>query len=154
MAIPELIPIRCEPDYRTGTIGKFAEGQFFGWVTGAYAPGDPPRGADWKAYQRWYAVLHRFDDEGRHTGTDAWCPGPGIREGATERLASWLDALPGRVYRDIAIRPFQLEVDGIRFGLVPECHGDYLEGEGEVDWAEFYPGRLGFSAPWSGRYDT
>lgn len=35
-----------------------------------------------------------------------------------------------------------------------QCHGEYQDGERELDWAEFYPGRLGFSAPWSGRYDT
>jgi formate hydrogenlyase regulatory protein HycA len=47
-----------------------------------------------------------------------------------------------------------LEVDGTLFGLVRECHGEYPEGEERDDWAEFYPNRLGFSAPWDGSYDT
>lgn len=47
---------------------------------------------------------------------------------------------------------FQLVVDGIVFGLVRECHGEYPDGEEEDDWAEFYPGRLRFSSPWDGCY--
>jgi hypothetical protein len=153
VAIPELIPIRHEPDYRTDTIGSYDNGLFFGWITGAFAPDYKP-GPDWADHKRWYAVLHRFDRDGHHTASDIWCPGDGNRKGQEEKLIEWLDALPGRRYCDIAIRPFQLTVDDIVFGLVPECHGEYQDGERELDWAEFYPGRLGFSAPWSGRYDT
>jgi formate hydrogenlyase regulatory protein HycA len=65
-----------------------------------------------------------------------------------------LKELPGRVYGDIAIRPFQVEADGIVFGLVPESHHEYPDGRRELDWAEFYPGQLGFSSPWDGCYDT
>ncbi len=151
MAIPDLIPIRHEPDYRTSTIGHYDKGLFFAWVTGAFPPGYS-LGADWQSHQRWYAVLHRFDHDGRHDGSDIWCPGPGIRRGPRERLEAWLDALPGHTFCDIAIRPFQLVVDGIVFGLVAERHGEYPDGEG--DWAEFYPGRLGFSSPWDGSYST
>ena len=42
---------------------------------------------------------------------------------------------------------FQLTVDGVLFGLVT---GEE-DGEG---WAELYPDRLGFGAPWDGSYDT
>lgn len=62
-----------------------------------------------------------------------------------------LDGLPRREYGDLAIHPFQLTVDGVTFGLVTERHA---EGKGEDDWAELYPDRLGFSAPWDGSYET
>ncbi|WP_034264084.1 hypothetical protein [Actinospica robiniae] len=153
MAIPDLIPIRHEPTYRTDTIGRYDGGLFFGWISGAFAPEYKPD-ANWAAHQRWYAILHRFDHDGRHVTSDIWCPGDGIRHGQQERLDEWLAALPGRAFGDIANRPFQIEVDGIVFGLVPECHGEYPAGHEELDWAEFYPGRLGFCAPWNGRYDT
>jgi formate hydrogenlyase regulatory protein HycA len=154
VAIPDLIPIRHEPGYRTSTIGRYDGGLFFAWVTGTLSPIYSPRGDDWLARKRWYAVLHRFDHDGNHTGSDIWCPGPGIRDGQQERLEAWLEALPGREFCDIAIRLFQLVADGIVFGLVPECHGEYSDGEEQDDWAEFYPGRLGFSSPWDGCYST
>ncbi|MER7599590.1 hypothetical protein ABT398_37340, partial [Streptomyces hydrogenans] len=34
------------------------------------------------------------------------------------------------------------------------CAERHEDGEGDDDWAELYPDRLGFSAPWDGRYDT
>jgi len=154
MAILDVIPIRHEPHYRTSTIGLYNGGLFFAWVTGAFLPEDFPRGSDWRARKRWYAALHRFDHEGNHITSDIWCPGPGIRDGQQERLDGWLEALPGREFCDIAIRPFRLVVDGIVFGLVPECHGEHPDGEQEDDWAEFYPGRLGFAPPWDGSYST
>jgi formate hydrogenlyase regulatory protein HycA len=148
-----VIPIAREADYRTDTIGRYDLGQFFAWVTAAYLPGERV-GSDWRERQRWYAVMHRFDHDGNHVSSEAWCPGPGTRDGVAERLQHWLDELPGRAYGDIAIRPFQVTFDGIVFGLVQECHGQYPEGQQEDNWAEFYPGRLGFHAPWDGEYDT
>ncbi|KAB1984189.1 hypothetical protein F8144_28470 [Streptomyces triticiradicis] len=108
-------------------------------------------------------MLHRFDPQERHIHSDIWCAGTwaeqqrhphgndSVRARATGRPTELLDGLPGLEYGDIAIRPFHLTVDGVLFGLVPERHA---EGEGEDDWAELYPDRLGFSAPWDGLYDT
>ncbi|NVI89504.1 hypothetical protein HUX53_20025, partial [Actinomadura sp. BRA 177] len=48
-------------------------------------------------------------------------------------------------------RPFRLTFDDVLFGLVIERHG---ENEDEDDWAELYPDRLGFCAPWDGTYST
>ncbi|MGW5418642.1 hypothetical protein [Streptomyces sp. NPDC003943] len=73
---------------------------------------------------------------------------------ARERVEEWLGSLPAVRFGDIATAPFSIDVDGIRFGLVRECHGEYPEGEEREDWAEFYPERLGFGAPWDGSYDT
>ncbi|MFJ2861933.1 hypothetical protein [Kitasatospora sp. NPDC087314] len=160
MSVPDLIPIRHEPDYRTRTIGRCQGGQFFASVAAAF-PEDGFDEADWPAQKRWYAILHRFDDAGRHldsrirsTGTTA--DGERVVIAAARRLLDgWLDALPGRAYGDIAIAPFAVRVDGALFGLVIE-EDDGDEGEGDEDgvWAELYPDGLGFHAPWDGCYDT
>ena len=153
MAIPDRVPIAHEPGYRTDTIGRYDDGQFFASVTATLADGaggDP----DWPRHKRWYAVLHRFDAGGRHTGSDVWFAGTSEDEGgsiskAEERLAGWLDELPGRAYGDIAVGLFQVTVDGHVFGLVDWSH----EYDGE-DHAEFLPDDLGFDPPWDGLYDT
>lgn len=67
---------------------------------------------------------------------------------------SFSSSKPCRSRRPRSGTPFAVEVDGTLFGLVRECHGEYPEGEEQDDWAEFYPNRLGFSAPWDGLYDT
>ncbi|MER7704549.1 hypothetical protein ABTX81_16870 [Kitasatospora sp. NPDC097605] len=150
MSVPEVIPILHEPGYRTDTIGRFRGGQFFASVTYA-APGGLAAAPE---SHRCFAVLHRFDEAGRHLDSRIEAvPGglPGAADAADERLREWLDALPEREFGDIAIAPFAVQVDGCRFGLVVERHG---EGATEDDWAEFYPDNLGFSAPWDGEYDT
>lgn len=154
MAVPEVVPIAHEPDHRTDTIGRYADGQFLATITYA-VPDDGGR--------RLYGALHLFDAEGRHTASDVWCAGTwdeqhdAPRDGdsplarARSRMSALLDALPRRAYGDIAVRPFHVTFDGVLFGLVTERHG---EGEGEHDWAELLPDHLGFGAPWDGRYDT
>jgi hypothetical protein len=147
MLIPEVLPIRHEPDYRTATIGRHRGGQFFGYATGA------------RSTDRFYAVLHLFEHDGHHLHTRVWptaadrADDPCVDE-VLAKLATWLDALPGREYGDIAVRRFEETVDGVLFGLVAESHGDYPDGAEEYDWIELYPGGLGFGAPWDGLYDT
>jgi hypothetical protein len=50
---------------------------------------------------------------------------------------------------DIAVKPFRGDFDGVVFGLIDESD-DHRSG----GWAELYPARLGFHAPWNGEYDT
>ncbi|MFD0899376.1 hypothetical protein [Actinomadura sediminis] len=162
MAVPDLIPIAHEPEYRTATIGRYAEGQFFGSITYAMA-GDADHGEGWEDRKRLFVVLHRFDFAGRHLESDVWCAGTwreqqrrphsgtSVVARAEARMGELLDALPGREYADISVRPFRVVVDGVLFGLVIERHG---EEEDEDDWAELYPDRLGFCAPWDGEYST
>ncbi|MEU6625101.1 hypothetical protein ABZ926_30650 [Streptomyces litmocidini] len=158
MTVPDLVPIRHEPDYRTSTIGQWGGGQFFAHVSGVVAGRD----GDGRVVRRWYSVLHEFDADGHHLGSrirsaGTVADGPGkvlVVEAAQRLMEEWLDSLPGRRFADIAVAPFAVEADGTLFGLVPECHGEYPDGEEQHDWAEFYPNRLGFSAPWDGSYDT
>ncbi|MGW6416731.1 hypothetical protein [Streptomyces sp. NPDC055055] len=159
MSVPEVIPIRHEPEYRTSTIGRWQGGQFFASVTAAFPEGWS--GDDWQSQKRWCAVLHRFDEAGRHldsriqfTGSTAEGEQKAI-DAARLLLAEWLDALPERQYQDITIAPFEVRFEGVLFGLVVEEDVDVEdEEEDRGAWAEFYPDGLGFNAPWNGCYDT
>lgn len=153
MAIPDLVPIAYEPDYRTDSIGAFDGGQFFGSVTATLEAG---AGAsdDWFRHKRWYAVLHTFGADGAHAGSQIWFSGTSEEESASidraqARLDAWLGALPGRAFGDIAIKLFHVEMDGHVFGLI-DCSERY-DGQ---DHAEFVPDDLGFDPPWDGCYDT
>ncbi|MET8960479.1 hypothetical protein ABZX69_13390 [Streptomyces sp. NPDC004074] len=162
MSVPEIIPIAHNPDHRTSTIGRYAEGQFLASITYAFPRGFVP-GDGWEEQKRLYVVLHRFDFEGRHIDSEIWCAGTwaeqhrrphdrdSVSSRAQARMAALLDGLPQREYGGIAIRPFRLTADGVVFGLITERHED---DEDEDEWAELYPDRLGFYAPWDGRYDT
>ncbi|MFI0404764.1 hypothetical protein [Actinomadura sp. 3N508] len=153
MAVPDVIPIKHEPEYRTDTIGRYRDGQFLASVSGAYPKGHEP-GADWQTQIRWYAILHTFDAGGFHSGSEIWLAGTNKKdrrdaiERAEAKLQEWLHDLPERAYGDVAVRPFQVEVDEIVFGLVVERR------RGRRNWAELYPEGLGFGPPWDGLYDT
>lgn len=165
MPVPQVIPIAHEPGYRTATIGKFNNGQFFASITWAYRDGYNRSWGSPDDHKRVYAVLHTFDTDGHHLDSNIWQGGtftdqirlrnsggdddPVTR--AQAQLDRLLDALPGRAYTDIAIRPFQVVFDGVVFGLIVEQHD---EEELEDNWAELYPDGLGFHEPWDGLYDT
>jgi formate hydrogenlyase regulatory protein HycA len=158
MAVPHVIPIAYEPRHRTETIGRYADGQFLASITYAFPEGFRPDDG-WEEHKRLYVALHTFDAEGRYRDSEIWCAGTwaeqqshpdgedSVLARARAHLAKLLRSLPRRAYTDIAIRPFQHTADGVLFGLVTG------EDEGEA-WAELYPDRLGFAAPWNGRYDT
>ncbi|MFG2235812.1 hypothetical protein ACGFNX_38425 [Streptomyces sp. NPDC048723] len=69
MAVPEIIPIAHEPDYRTSTIGRFSGGQFLASVTYA-VPNGFAMGDGWEEQKRLFAVLHKFDHDGHHQGSE------------------------------------------------------------------------------------
>jgi hypothetical protein len=156
MRLPEVIPIKREPGYHTDLIGRFGAGQVLAGVTGAYREGVIV-GGGWREQQRMYAVLHRFDDNGYHVGSDIWFAGVRADGDAVPRaeqmLSGWLSGIEPVVYGDIAIRPFRVDFDGVVFGLVDESDDDPDNGHGGP-WAELYPQGLGFHEPWDGEYDT
>lgn len=152
MTIPELIPIKRYAGYHTDTIGQHAEGQFFACITGAHVRLLHPD-ADLARRQRWYAVLHRFDSDGNHLGSDIEFAGTTADgqqasvDKAWATLDGWLGQLVSPVYGDIAVKLFEVEVDGVRFGLV-DLSGDHGEH------VELLPNHFGFYPPWNGSYDT
>lgn len=158
MAVPEVVPIAYVPKHRTESIGRYADGQFLASITYAF-----PQGFHldhgWEEHKRLYAVLHTFDTEGHYLDSEIWCAGtwaeqkrdPGGEDSVLQRarvhLAKLLRSLPRRSYTDIAVRPFQVTVDEVLFGLV-------IREDEAGTWAELYPDRLAFAEPWDGTYDT
>jgi hypothetical protein len=68
-------------------------------------------------------VLHRFDTDDAHTGSDVWFAGTSEDERASidnarAHLTGWLDALPGRAFGDIAIRLFLMGSASAALGRV------------------------------------
>ena len=157
VAPPDRIPIKREAAYRTDQIGHHAQGQCLGNVVGEYLGGY--RTGMGREDLRWYAYLHHFDNDGTYLCSDIEFVGTNVEDQtevvarAEALLAEWLSQLDGLVYGDIAVRLFQTRYDGIMFGLVDESDADPDLGHGG-DWAELYPDRLGFHAPWNGEYDT
>ncbi|MGF1425672.1 hypothetical protein [Kitasatospora sp. LaBMicrA B282] len=154
MAIPELIPIAYLPEYRTAMIGHYDHGQFWASLTGAYPQSFDWRTmrAQWREHQRFYAVLHRFDHDGHHVGSDVRrAPAAGGVSEAEAEVATWLADLPGLTYGAIAVRPFRIVVDDVVFGLIPE---QYTEAGRDWERVELVPEGLSFAPPWNGIYDT
>ncbi len=155
--IPDRVPIAREEGSHTDTIGTYGDGhQFLAFVVATLPESSSD---DWESQKRWYAVLHRFDAEGRHTGTDAEFFGttadgePRVVEQARARLQEWLDALDRRRYEDVAVELFSVEIDGREFGLFDATHEDEEEDAVHV-LAELRPNELAFYPPWDGEYDT
>lgn len=154
--LPDVIPIKHEPDYRTSLIGRCPAGQFFADITSAYQEGVRP-GDNWREQQRIYAMLHRFDDDGQHAGSDIFFAGVSADSESVPRaervLSGWIKEIGPVTFGDIAIRPFRVDFDNVLFGLVDESDEDLENGHGGP-WAELYPQNLGFHEPWDGEYDT
>src|SRR5262249_2538650 len=149
MPVPDGIPIAYEPNYRTEYVGTWAGGQFLGNVL-------RQSGGRSRRSSQWFAYLHEFDSRGAyvrsHTATTGM--GEGGLRAALAFLRERLNDLPGLAYGDIAIKPFRAEYEGTVYGLIIEDGHGAGEGGGPMDWAELYPDRLGFHAPWDGTYDT
>jgi formate hydrogenlyase regulatory protein HycA len=153
MAIPDVIRIAREPGYRTGTIGRYRDGQFYAAIHGAHSDDDKELDLH-RERIRWYAYLHLFDSAGYHQRSDVRLAGTGpylrgeLRQRAEAQLAALLAQLDGLHFGDIQIRLFREQHDGVTFGLIDES------GAERGDWAELHPGQLGFSQPWDGTYST
>jgi formate hydrogenlyase regulatory protein HycA len=156
VAVPEKIKIEFVPRSPTNRIGTHgsAEGrdQFFGCVVATLAE---PGGSDWRSGKRWYAILHRFDADGRHVGTDHFFAGTtadgeaAVVASAEEKLKEWLGRLVSPSYEDVWIRRFSVTIDGSVFGLV-----DGSDPEGDEESILLLPNDLVFFPPWDGSYDT
>ena len=156
MAIPDKITISRIEDYHTHYLGRYGDGsQFMSFVV-ATLPEIFPQ--DWQRHKRWYAVLHTFDADGNHLGTEARLAGVTADGQAQvwERAGMWQDemiaALGQAEWSDIAVRLFSVQVDGQTFGLVDSS---FRSEEGVFyEEATLQPNDFVFSEPWDGDYDT
>jgi formate hydrogenlyase regulatory protein HycA len=161
-------------DYEYGRfnlVGRYGGGnQFMAFVTGAFPTGwwsgnRPPEYLRnrWAEHKRWYAVLHRFDPDGNHLGTEARSGGTtaGGESEAIDRaeaaLAQMLGSLGPRELCDIRVRPFGVEIDGYLFGLEYKCVDaeDPDDPTATHEYVMLEPNDIMFHPPWdSGEYST
>jgi formate hydrogenlyase regulatory protein HycA len=170
VAAPDRLLIAWEDDEygRFNLVGRYGDGnQFMAFVTGAF-PADWWSGNwsreylrnRWAEHKRWYAVLHRFDPDGNHLGTEARSGGTtaGGQTEAIDRAVAELDqmlaSLGPRDPCDIRVRLFGVEIDGYFFGLEYHC----ADAGGEAATEEYVmlePNDIMFHPPWaSGEYST
>jgi formate hydrogenlyase regulatory protein HycA len=148
--MPATFPVAHEPDYRTHSIGKCADGrQFMAFIVAGIVPGAGP----WQERKRWYAVLHTFDAKGNHLATDAHFAGTTaegegkVNDRAEKYHEEQLASLGSYQLCNVRIRLFSVEVDGVRFAL--ENTSDE-RGPSVTLW----PNDLFFTPPWNGLYST
>lgn len=154
MAAPAKLLIRYEDDDdgRFNAVGRLADGtQFMAFVTGAFPSGMKYySGDDWQSKKRWLAVIHRFDADGAHIGTDTRLGGFDI-EGRTvagdkavehlQEMYAELTASGDPEFCDIWVRLFSVEIDGVTHGLFYE---HWVEDEG----SDRYEGEYVMPEPW------
>jgi len=144
------------------------------WVCGRVEPCEPtasyaaaPRGRGWgqgnnfrnsqgNSLRNRHAVLHTFDSEGSHLGSDVWFAGTSENEfesvdRAEDKLKLMLAKLSQVRFTDIGIKLFSVRFDDQIFGLVD---GTYTE-DGET-WERILlvPNDLQFTEPFDGSYST
>ncbi|MFC4068455.1 hypothetical protein [Actinoplanes subglobosus] len=132
MAKARLLTIADEGGEAISEIGVFDGGLFFGGLA---------------LVRQWFAVLHRFDADGNHAGSDVVGCGPDP-ELARRRLTDLVAALGPVRRQDIAVRLFAVRRDGTIFGLVSDVYDD---GEEYVD---LLPTGIRFDEPWDGLYSS
>ncbi len=147
VAVPIKITIAHFSNSPTKFVGEFGGGMQF-WAYAAARFDGVAR------TNKWYAVLHKFDQAGRHVCTD-FCPASNQAVSEAEQidsveahLSQMLGQLSNVEFKDIKIELFQTEIDGTVFGLIDESSNSNHE------WVSMEPSGLAFYPPWDGRYDT
>ncbi len=169
MAKPDMLRIAYE-DFDSGrfsAVGRLRDGtQFMAFVTGAYPIGlEYYSGDDWQTRKKWLAVIHRFDAEGNHIGSESRLGGFDIegRDIASEKAYSSLEDMLAELcggelpdFCDIWVRLFSVEMDGVAHGLFYELSEEEAEeGEDRGEWVMLEPRDIMFHPPWdSGEYST
>jgi len=110
-------------------------------------------------------VIHRFDADGTHIGSDTRVGGFDIegREVAGDKAIAQLRDMFGEMvsegqpeFCDVWVRPFAVEIDGVTHGLFYEHYVEEQGGERyEDEYVMLEPRDIMFHPPWdSGSYST
>jgi hypothetical protein len=167
MAAPDKLRIPYE-DFegaRFNCVGRYGDGnQFMAYVTGAFPGHDrfPDTTSDWRERKSWNALIHRFDSDGNHIGSEAKRGGYDIvgRQVAGDKAWQHLDSMLAAFKLenpkpcDIYVRPFTVEIDDVIYALAYEHKIDEEDGY-EYECVMLWPNDIMFHPPWdSGEYST
>ena len=166
------IPYEASEYGRFQYVGRFdGDKQFMAFVTGAMPGEEPYPPLESNAYEkkRWLAVIHIFDEDGRHLRSESRLGGLDRdgRDAACERAWSELGGLftelgiASAEPADIYIREFRVNLDDVIHELVYEEEdeeneeAEQDEEETERGWVMLWPNDIMFHPPWdSGDYST
>jgi hypothetical protein len=150
---PLKIPIERIEKYHTHYLGKTEnDNLFWGYstfiATKTYLEVQEIKG-DWEDYRHEYAILHIFDINGKHIETKHHFGGT-VKEvnynALFQKLELMINELRKIEFQDIEICPFQIQINGVIFGLVPNEEYEVIELQPNSS--------LSFSPPWDGSYNT
>src|SRR5271170_2198858 len=125
MVRPDKIRIPLD-EHRFENAGRLPDGtQFMACVTGAFPTGMKYySGPDWQSKKKWLAVIHRFDPDGFHIGTEARLGAFDIegRKVAGDKAFAQLQDMYAELARDgepefcdIWVKPFSVEIDNVTY---------------------------------------
>jgi hypothetical protein len=150
--------VRIVPDrFFSDHVGRLNDGtQFIAFCTGALPDGyvGGPKDDDWETTVRVIAVLHQFDADGNHLGSESRLGAFRNEEWdrANEKAEVQLQALLAPLQKrhpqqcDVWVKLFSVVLDGVTHGLRYES---YADEDGEGEWVALLPGDLAFEAPWN-----
>ena len=149
MKFPEKIPVERMEDYHTHYIGKYENGnQFLGCETFVFTTKQFPEGEKWQKYRREYTVLYLFDKEGNFNEAKYEFAGTthSLKFDTNEKTEEMVTQLGEIEYCNIEVKLFEIEIDGFKFGLIPNEESKMIELQPSST--------ISFSEPWDGEYYT
>lgn len=149
MIFPEKIPVERIEDYHTHHIGKYEnENQFWGYETFVFSKSPIPEGDDWEKCRREYVVLYLFDSQGNFKEAKSEFAGTSdsLKFDPYEKVEKMISELGKIEYCNIEIKPFEIEIDGFKFGLIPNEESEMIELQPSST--------IAFAKPWEGEYCT
>lgn len=149
MKFPEKIPVERMEDYHTHHIGNYENGnQFWGYRTFVSTEKSILEGEDWGKYRREYAVLYLFDKEGDFKEAKYEFAGTtdSLQFNIEERIEEMISKLGEIEYCNIEVKLFEIEIDGFKFGLIPNEKLKIIELQPSST--------IAFDEPWDGEYWT
>jgi hypothetical protein len=152
MNFPEKLPIERTEDYHTHYLGLYSGNRLFWGYETFFFPSRTVGREDWQNYRRDYVILHLFDRQGNHLETRSEFLGTAAESDAqasSEKLEQWVNDLGEVQYADIEVKLFQVYIDGVVFGLVPNTED---EDNPSIELAP--SSTIAFFEPWDGSYYT
>ena len=153
MTFPKKIPIERIERYHTHYLGNTQDGnQFWGYATFNYSKNYDEIikiNGDYRDFRNEYAIVHVFNKEGQHLDTKYCLVGTAkqIDDIAVfTKLEELISELGEIEFNDIEVEPFEIKIDDIIFGLIPNYEYGFIELQPNST--------LAFGEPWDGSYST
>ena len=149
--------LRIPSPPRFDFVGRCGEKQVLAFVTGALPDEGPwqryidPDNNDWRTDKPWLAVVHLFDAEGNHHGSEARLGGYDSEgyyvagDKARAQLARMLHELGAVEPCDIHVKLFSVVIDGIKHSLF---YWHFVEDDSEDEAVMLEPRDVMFHPPW------